>query len=97
MGTIKSFDGHLPDWSVLANVPAALKALGSLKGSVGQLISISKVGANGAASELVAVERSSVDTDSTLTVSGVAADAKAVGDALKSYINDVDALIGVDG
>ena len=97
MSVIKSIYGHLLDWSGLANIPAALKALGSLKGSVGQLISISKVGTNGVVSELVAVERSSVDTDSTLTQSGQAADAKAVGDALKSYINDVDSLIGGDG
>lgn len=39
---------------------------------------------------------SSVTVDDTLTVSGAAADAKVVGDALKSYINDVDTLIGGD-
>lgn len=97
MSVIKSIYGHLIDWSGLANIPAALKALGSLKGSVGQLISISKVGTNGVVSELVAVERASVDTDSTLTQRGVAADAGAVGDALGRYINDIDALIGGDG
>lgn len=38
-----------------------------------------------------------VPIDTSLSQSGAAADAKVVGDALKSYINDVDALIGGDG
>lgn len=38
-----------------------------------------------------------VPIDTSLSQSGAAADAKVVGDALKSYINDVDALIGGNG
>lgn len=38
-----------------------------------------------------------VDLDTTLSVEGKAADAKAVGDALAAYITDIDALVGGDG
>jgi hypothetical protein len=39
----------------------------------------------------------SVELDTTLTVEGKAADAKAVGDRFGKYIDDVDALIGGEG
>ena len=38
----------------------------------------------------------SVELDTTLTKSGKAADAKAVGDALGRYITDIDAILGGD-
>lgn len=47
MSVIKSIYGKLLDWAGLANVPAAVAALGRLKGSVGQLVKISSVDEDG--------------------------------------------------
>lgn len=54
---IKTIYGRLLDWSGLANVPAALKALAGLKGSTGQIIEISGAGGDGTVSSLTAVDK----------------------------------------
>ena len=55
--TIKTICGMLLDWSGLANVPAALKALAGLKGSTGQIIEISGTDGDGTVSALTAVDK----------------------------------------
>lgn len=54
---IKTIYGRLLDWSGLANVPAALKALAGLKGSTGQIIEISGTDGDGTVSALTAVDK----------------------------------------
>ena len=54
---IKTIHGRLLDWSGLANVPAALKALAGLKGRTGQIIEISGTGEDGTVSALTAVDK----------------------------------------
>lgn len=90
MGIFKNIAGNLMDWSGIANVPAALTALAGLKGKAGQIIEIGGVDAQGGITALVAVDKpgggedsgQNLALDTTLTQSGKAADAKAVGDAL---------------
>lgn len=59
--SIKSIYGKLLDWTGLANVPAALKALAGLKGTVGQIIEISGTDAEGVVSGLTAVNKPTGD------------------------------------
>lgn len=54
---IKTIYGRLLDWSGLANVPAALKALAGLKGSTGQIIEISGTDAQSGVTGLAAVNK----------------------------------------
>lgn len=97
MSVVKNIAGYLLDWaSGIANIPAALAALGSLKGEVGQIVGISAVDASGIATGLEAVEKPTGDgsgenaeLDNTLTVEGKAADAKAVGDALAGKVSGI--------
>lgn len=56
---------------------------------------INKINVDGVEYE-VQDENAVHDVDTTLTQEGQAADAKAVGDALKAYITDVAALVGGD-
>lgn len=89
--------GNLLSWAGLANIPATIESLRTMKGSVGQVVCITEVGSTGQAAKFGASSAAGVTLDTSLTQSGQAADAKAVGDALGRYINDVDALIGGDG
>ena len=90
MAIFKTIAGHLLDWAGVANVPAALKALGALKGKTGQIIGIGGVDTQGGVTALVAVDKpegggdsgQNVELDTTLTQSGKAADAKATGEKI---------------
>lgn len=57
MAIFKNIAGHLLDWAGVANVPAALTALASLKGKPGQIVQIGGVDAQGGVTELVAVDK----------------------------------------
>lgn len=61
MSSIKSIFGNLFAWAGLANVPAAVKALAGLKGSVGQIVEISETDAQGVATALQAVDKPAGD------------------------------------
>lgn len=92
MAVFKTIYGHLLDFSGVANIPTTLASLRSLKGNVGDTVVIKNIGSNGSATEFSAA--AAVAIDNSLSISGQAADAKAVGDALGRYIDDIDALIG---
>lgn len=57
MSVVKNIAGYLLDWaSGIANIPAALTALGSLKGEVGKIVEISAVDESGIVTGFEAVE-----------------------------------------
>lgn len=62
MSVIKNIAGYLLDWaSGIANIPAALTALGSLKGEVGKIVEIAAVDESGIATGFEAVEKPNGD------------------------------------
>ena len=96
MSVIKSIYGKLLDWSGLSHVPAALKALASLKGTTGQILSISETDAEGGATGFEAVDKPAGGENVTIGILGdsYSAYAGAIPDGYQaSYgVNDYNGI-----
>lgn len=103
--TIKGFRGKdgpiLLDYSGVANVPGAIQSIGALTAQPGDHFEVETVDGTGRVVTVKAVAKpgggsgQNLNLDTTLTKSGEAADAKAVGDALDELEEKIPSIEGL--